>query len=153
MNTFDFFNDNFGSLLVQQEKSKSSQENAARALSASHLMASGRLSRLGSGWAIVKKNNATLQLKLAADGIFYDDRTRYEAISDALEAWDNSPTLFMVFDKAPLSLANLFLTVDLRAVRICMPSGVQTFDYTKQPDQYSPEFFRILTSVRKKNAL
>ena len=150
MNTFDFFNDNFGSLLVPQDGT--SHANAARALSASHPLASGKSSRLGTGWAIIRANHPILQLKLAADGIYYDDRTRFEAIGEVLENWDDSPTLFMTFDKAPLTISNLFLTVDLRAVRICMPSGVQTFDFTKEPTQHSPQFFRTLVNLRNKNA-
>ena len=96
MNTFDFFNDNFGSLLVEQGNDPF--ENAAKALSSSHPLASGKSSRLGSGWAIVKEKNAVVQLKLAATGITYDDRTGSEAIFDALENWDDQPIIFMVFD-------------------------------------------------------
>lgn len=150
MNTFDFFNDNFGKLLVEQGNDP--YVNAARALSSSHLLASGKTSRLGSGWAIVKENHAVLQLKLAAKGIRYDDRTRFEAITDTLENWDEQPTLLMVFDKAPLPIANIFLTVDLRAVRICTPAGVYTFDYTKEPTETSPQFYRTLYKQRMKNA-
>ena len=151
MNAFDFLNDNFGKHLVRQDGN--SKENAERALSSTHLKADGGSSRLGAGWAIVKENHATLQLKLAADGIHYDDRTRYQAILDALDAWDGSPAIFMVFDKTPLQLSNLFLTLDIRAVRICTPSGVQTFDYTSEPDRHSPEFFIELFKQRKKNGL
>ena len=93
-----------------------------------------------------------LQLKLAAKGIRYDDRTRFEAITDTLENWDEQPTMLMVFDKAPLPIANMFLTVDLRAVRICTPAGVYTFDYTKEPTETSPQFYRTLYNQRMKNA-
>ncbi|MDA8663983.1 hypothetical protein N9L66_03375 [Porticoccaceae bacterium] len=151
MNAFNFLNDNFGKYIVSQ--SGSSLESAERALSSSHLMVTGKYSRLASGWAIVKENHATLQLKLAADGIHYDDRTRYQAVLDALDAWDGNPMLLMTFDKKPLPLSNLFLTVDIRAVRICSPSGVQTFDYTSNPDRDSPDFFIKLCNQRRKNGL
>ena len=150
MNTFDFFNDNFGSLLVEQGNDPF--ENAAKALSSSHPLASGKSSRLGSGWAIVKEKNAVVQLKLAATGITYDDRTRFEAIIDSLESWDDQPTIFMVFDKKPLPISNLFLTVDLRAVRVCTPAGVYTFDYTLEPTENSPQFYKTLYKQRMKNA-
>ena len=150
MNTFDFFNDNFGRLLVEQGNDPF--ENAAKALRSSHPLASGKNSRLGSGWAIVKEKNAVVQLKLAATGITYDDRTRFEAIIDALESWDNEPTIFMVFDKAPLPISNLFLTVDLRAVRVCTPGGVYSFDYTLEPTENSPQFYKTLYKQRMKNA-
>ena len=150
MNTFDFFNDNFGSLLVEQGNDPF--ENAAKALRSSHPLASGKSSRLGSGWAIVKEKNAVVQLKLAATGITYDDRTGSEAIFDALENWDDQPIIFMVFDKPPLPISNLFLTVDLRAVRICTPRGVYTFDYTLEPTENSPQFYKTLHKQRMKNA-
>ncbi|MBL6736473.1 MAG: hypothetical protein ISP76_05200 [Burkholderiales bacterium] len=150
MNTFEFFNQNFGGLLVRQDDDP--YKNAARALRSSHLLASGKNSRLGSGWAIVQENHAVLQLKLAAEGITYDDRTRFEAITDALENWDEQPILFMTFAKKPLPIANLFLTIDLRAVRICEPSGVSTFDYTKEPTEISPQFYKTLYKQRMANA-
>ena len=150
MNTFDFFNEHLGKLLVPQGNNP--YENAAKALTSSHPLASGKSSRLGSGWAIVKSGKATVQLKLAAEGIHYDDRTRHEAFIDALENWDDSPTLFLTFDKSPLPIANLFLTVDLRAVRVCDPAGVFTFDYTQEPTDSSPQFYKTLHKQRKKYA-
>ena len=148
MNTFEFFNENFGRHLVDQ--SGEHYQATSRALSSNHELAKGTSGRLASGWAIIKPGKATIQLKLAATGLHYDDRTRFEAILDELEDWDNEPTLFMTFDKSPLSISNLFLTVDLRAVRICTPSGVQTFDYTTEPRDTAPPFHRTLIKMRKK---
>jgi hypothetical protein len=150
MNTFEFFNENFGRHLVEQTGEP--YQATARALSSNHQLAKGTSGRLASGWAIVKPSTATIQLKLAAEGLHYDDRTRYEAILEELDSWDGQPTLFMIFDKSPLSISNLFLTVDLRAVRVCTPSGVQTFDYTTAPSNAAPEFHRILFKMRNKNA-
>ena len=150
MNTFEFFNQHFGRHLVEQQGKP--YEATARALTASHLLASGRKSRLSSGWMIVKPDRVTMQLKLAASGINYDDRTRTQAFTFELEHWAQTPTLFMVFDKKPLSIAHLFLTVDLRAVRICTPAGVQTFDYTKDPAELSPQYHRLLFRERCKSA-
>jgi len=148
VNTFEFFNENFGRYLVEQ--SGEPHKATSRALSSNHLLAKGTSCRLVSGWAIVKPGKTTIQLKLAAKGLQYDDRKWHEAILDALENWDNEPTLFMIFDKSPLSISNLFLTVDLRAVRICTPSNVQTFDYTKEPGNAAPEYHRVLTKMRNK---
>ena len=131
MNTFDFFNDNFGRLLVQQGNDPF--DNAWRALKSEHLMATGKTARLVGGWAIIRERQPRMQQKLAADGIEYDDRTRFEAFDSLLADWDEKPLMLLVFDKAPVPISNLFLTVDLRAVRICSPAGVITFDYTKEP--------------------
>ena len=150
MNTFEFFNENFGRHLVEQDGAP--YQAAARALSSSHKMLKGTSSRLASGWAIVKPGNATIQLKLAYPSLSYDVRTRFEAMLEALENWDGQPTLFLTFDKSPLSISNIFLTVDLRAVRICMPSGVQTFNYMLDASETSPQFYKILAKMRNRNA-
>lgn len=150
MNTFEFFNEYLGQHLVEQ--TGNSYADAAKALSSGHLLVTGKKSRLGSGWAIVKPGQATVQLKLAATGIHYDDRTRFQAIGEALDTWSGDPAIFMTFDKAPLPADNLFLTVDLRAVRICTPAGVQTFDYLKDPTEHSPQFHRTLFKQRQQHA-
>jgi len=150
MNTFDFFNDNFGKLFSQQGNDP--YENTANALSSTHARPEGKDTRIMSGWAIVRKGQAVMQYELAAEGIKYDTRSRFEAIDEALENWDEQPILFMTFTNKPLPIANLFLTIDLRAVRICEPSGVSTFDYTKEPTETSPQFYRTLYKQRMKNA-
>lgn len=151
MNTYEFFNENFGCHLVDQ--SGDPWEVAHHCLNASHQLAKGTTGRLGSGWAIVKKEKGIVQLKLAAKGLIYDDRTRYEAFLDELGKWTGEPVMLLVFDKKPLSISNLFITADLRAVRICTPAGVQTFDWTKAPSPESPSYHRIMFSQKeKKNA-
>lgn len=150
MNAFDFFNDNMGRLLVPQGNDP--YGNARTALTSAHLMASGKTARLVSGWAIVREGQPTMQQRLAIEGIEYDDRTRYQAFNDLLTDWDEKPVLLLVFDKSPLPIANLFLTVDIRAVRVCSPAGVYTFDYTQEPTDASPQFFKTLHKLRAENA-
>jgi hypothetical protein len=152
MNTYEFFNENFGHHLVDQ--SGEPWDAAHRCLSASHKLAKGTTGRLGSGWAIVKAGKGIVQLKLAADGLVYDDRTRYEAFLDELENWTGEPVMLLVFDKKPLSISNLFITADLRAVRICTPAGVQTFDWTEPPEKSAPSYHSIMykQQEKKKNA-
>lgn len=148
MNTYEFFNENFGRHLVDQ--SGDPWEAAHRCLNAYHQRALGTTGRLGSGWAIIKQGKGIVQLKLAADGLIYDDRTRYEAFLDELENWTGEPVILLVFDKKPLSISNLFITADLRAVRICTPAGVQTFDWTKEPTSDSPSYHRIMYKQKEK---
>jgi hypothetical protein len=115
---------------------------------------SGKDSRLVSGWAIIRPTGATLQTKLAVSGIEYDGlgRTRFDAFLDELAAWDGTPRIFLLFDKASIPIANLFMTIDLRAVRICAPSGVETFDYTQKASPSAGIIRRNLEKLRAKNA-
>ncbi|MXY38529.1 MAG: hypothetical protein F4027_07090 [Rhodospirillaceae bacterium] len=134
LNAYGFLNAGFGRFLTRQTNQP--HADAWRALSGTHPMLNKQgkesKSRLSSGWAIVRPDGATTQLRLAAEDVRAGDpRTRFEAFFDELESWDGGPRLFLTFDKPPLPLGNLFLTVDLRAVRICSPGGVETFDYTK----------------------
>lgn len=105
-----------------------------------------------SGWAIIRPTVVTMQQKLAVEGIQYDDRTRFAAFADELAVWDNSPRMFLLFDKSPIPIANLFMTLDLRAVRICSPTGVETFDYTQPAPATAGVVQRNLEKLRSKDA-
>ena len=158
MNAFRFFNENFGRYL-KPPANLAPHENAWRALSAKYPLrgegkgARTRESRLSSGWAIVRPTGAVMRQKLAVAGIRYDDRrTRYEAFADELAAWDGTPRLFLLFDKKPIPIAHLFLTVDPRAVRICSPAGVETFDDTRPVPPGAGAFQRKLRTLRRRDA-
>lgn len=148
MNTYEFFNRNFGKHLVSQEGTP--WEATQRALSANHRLKSGSMSRLGSGWAVVREGRAMIQLGVDAEGLVFDSRTRFEAFLEVLETWNEEPVLLMAFDKKPLGIDQLFITADLRAVRICTPKGVQTFDWTREPGPEACEYHRILWNQRLK---
>ena len=136
MNTFEFFNEHFGRHLVSVEGEP--HVAAYRALSSNHKLAKGTDSRLQSGWAIVRPGKSSVQLKLAATGLHFDERPRVEAFMDEFEKWDSKdPRIFLMFDKAPVPIANLFMTVDRRAIRICSPAGVETFDLDAAPTEES----------------
>jgi len=150
MNTFQFFNENFGCFLVKQTNVP--HMDASEALSKNHPLQKGGQNRIVSGWAIIRPTGAVMQQKLAVDGITYDDRNRYEAFGDELANWDGSPRIFLEFDKKPIPIANVFMTVDLRSVRICSPKGTATFDYTRALDQTSHPFHKSIERVRKKHA-
>lgn len=127
-----FFNQNFGRFLTAQTGNPAL--DAQRALSSGHAMKKGGTSqRIASGWAIVRAGCPTMQFELAAEGIEYSRLTRYEAFLAELVKWDGTPRIFIEFDKKPVPVQNLFVTYDLRAVRICSPKGVETFDYTQPP--------------------
>ena len=137
MNTYEFFVANFGRHLVNCD-GLSPTAAAWKALSSNHKLAKGTESRLSSGWAIVRPNRSTVQLKLAAKGVEQDDRTRIEAFMEEFQTWDGvEPRIFLMFNKAPVPIANLFISVDRRLVRICSPEGVESFDIDAEPTEES----------------
>lgn len=147
MNTLQFFNEHFGRHLVPQTGNQ--QVDAARALSSGHRMAKGGpAQRVASGWAVIKDSGSTLQFKLAATGLGYSDKTRFEAWLDALECFDGRPIMLLEFDKKPIPVANLFRTHDLRAVQICSPGGVELFDFTKEPAPEAGKVHRVLWKLK-----
>jgi hypothetical protein len=148
MNTFEFFNENFGKYLVSQEGE--TYEAAYRALSSNHKLAKGTEGRLASGWAIIRPKRSSVQLKLAASGLHFDERTRVEAFMDEMERWDGlEPRIFLMFDKAPVPIENLFMTVDKRAIRICSPYGVETFDLNEEPNSESGGIQKVMWKRKK----
>jgi hypothetical protein len=148
MNTFEFFNENFGKYLVSQEGE--TYEAAYRALSSNHKLAKGTEGRLASGWAIIRPKRSSVQLKLAASGLHFDERTRVEAFMDEMERWNGlEPRIFLMFDKAPVPIENLFMTVDKRAIRICSPSGVETFDLNEEPNSESGGIQKVMWKRKK----
>jgi hypothetical protein len=148
MNTLELFNYAFGRHLVEQTDSAAA--NARRALSSGHQMAKGGKSqRIASGWAVIKQRGATMQFKLAAKGIEYSTMTRYEAFAAALDQMDGEPVILIEFDKKPVPVENLFATYDLRAVRICSAKGVETFDYTVEPEKDGCKTHKVLWRFRE----
>lgn len=147
MNTLQFFNGYFGRHLVPQTGNQ--QMDATRALSSGHKMAKGGApQRIASGWAVITDSGSTLQFKLAATGLSYSEKTRYEAWLDALSSFDTKPVMLLEFDKKPVPVANLFRTYDLRAVQVCSPGGVELFDFTNEPTPMSGKVHKVLWKLK-----
>ena len=150
MNTYEFFIEYFGKHLLDFEGLTPSAA-AWKVLSSSHKQKKGTVSRLTSGWAILRPHKSTIQLELAASGLEYDKRTRYEAFEEELDSWDGvEPRMFLTFDKAPIPISNLFLTLDKRLIRICSPKTVESFDITSPPNEVSGIVQRVLWSQKQK---
>jgi len=152
MNTFEFFNRNFGRYL--KTPSNRHYRDAWSVLSEEHEMQDKKPARLMSSWAIVRPSGTVMQQKLKAQGIEYDTRTRAEAFGAELDAWiaDSGPRIFLVFGKSLIPIAHLFMTLDLRAVRICSPGGVETFDYSRPAGPEAGRFERELDRRRPRRA-
>ena len=150
MNTYEFFIEYFGKHLLDCEGLTPSAA-AWKVLSSSHKQKKGTVSRLTSGWAILRPQKSTIQLELTASGLDYDKRTRYEAFEEELETWDGiEPRMFLTFDKAPIPISNLFLTLDKRLIRICSPKTVESFDITAPPNEVSGIVQRVLWNQKQK---
>lgn len=151
MNTIQMFNSSFGRHLIQQTGNAAA--DAQRALSSGHQMAKGGTAqRIASGWAVIRPGNSTMQFKLAAIGIEYSDVTRYEAFAAALDNLNGEPVILVEFDKKPVPVENLFATYDARAVRICSCKGVETFDYTVEPEKDGCKTHKVLWRAKKGGA-
>ena len=133
MNTAAFFMDNFGKHFITP--SGNAWEDVGRVLRGSYPMVEKTsLSRMQSGWAIVRSGSATLQLDLAVPAIQKSRMTRFEAFSAELSLWDGrDPRIFLLFDKAPISAKDVFVSVDKRHVRICTKDGARTENWVTHP--------------------
>ena len=151
MTAIELLNQTFGRYLVPQ--TGDAVADAQAALSGGHAMAKGGTrQRIASGWAIIRPEVATMQFKLAAPEIKYEEKTRYEAFAELLDNWNGKPAILMEFDKKPIPVGNLFITYDLRAVRVCSPKGVETFDFTVEPEKDGCKTHKVLFKQRKKGA-
>jgi hypothetical protein len=133
MSTAAFFMENFGRHFIKP--TGDDWADVGTVLSGSYAMSTkSSKSRMQSGWAIVRPGSATLQLDLAVPVILKSRMTRNEAFLAELATWDGrEPRIFMLFDKAPVSAKDIFVSVDKRRVRICTNAGARTEDWTIKP--------------------
>ena len=133
MSTAAFFMENFGRHFIKP--TGDTWADVGTVLRGSYPMTGkASLSRMQSGWAIVRPGSATLQLDLAVPVIQKSRMTRMEAFASELATWDGlEPRIFMLFDKAPIAAQAIFVSVDKRRVRICTNAGAKTEDWTTRP--------------------
>ena len=133
MNTATFFMENFGQHFIKP--SGDEWADVGRVLRGSYPMTGkDSVSRMQSGWAIVRPGSATLQLDLNVPGIQKSRMTRFEAFAAELAKWDGRERrIFMLFDKAPIAAQSIFVSVDRRRVRVCTNAGARTEDWTTHP--------------------
>jgi len=151
MNAYDFFMENFGKFLLQDEGEPS--ELTARVLNEAHPHPAPKSAkRLTNTWALIQPGKALLKTPLQAKGFTHTERTSTEVFGEVLDNWNGTPTMFLEFKRTSFAIENLFITVDVRAVRVCQSSNILTFDYTKEPTPTSPIIFKALHKQRIKNA-
>ena len=133
MSTAAFFMENFGRHFIKP--SGDDWADVGQVLRGSYPMTGkASVSRMQSGWAVVRPGSATLQLDLAVPVIQKSRMSRFEAFAAELATWDGlEPRIFMLFDKAPIAAQHIFVSVDKRHVRICTKAGARTEDWTTRP--------------------
>ena len=130
MNTFSFFMEYFGRHLVK--RTGDDIVDTERVLNVSFSNRDGKPQRLAAGWAVVSPHGSRLQLDIPAPGIETGAAgTRFMAFATALLG--PLPVMLLAFDKKPLGIDHLFVTHDLRMVRICDPKNPETFDLNTEP--------------------
>lgn len=143
MNTFAFFMEYFGRFLVK--RAGDDLNDTERVLTMSFTNRVGKPQRLAAGWAVISPSGSRLQLDIPAAGIVTAaPGTRFEAFAEALR--EPLPVMLLTFDKKPLGVDQLFVTYDLRAVRICDPKASETFDLSAEPlATYHRNIRRVMT--------
>lgn len=130
MNTYGFFMEHFGRWLTK--RTGDDVHDTERVLNMSFHNRSGKPQRLAAGWAVVSPQGSRLQLDIPAPGIEVGaEGTRFDAFAAALRG--PLPVMLLAFDKKPLGIDQLFVTYDLRAVRVCDPKASETFDLESAP--------------------
>ena len=130
MNTYAFFVEHFGRFFI--ERSGDDLADTERVLNMSFTNRAGKPQRLAAGWAVVSPGGSRLQLDIPARSIESGAAgTRFQAFAAALR--QPLPAMLLAFDKKPLGIDQLFVTHDLRAVRICDPKASETFDLDAEP--------------------
>lgn len=133
MSTAEFFMHNFGRHFITPTGDH--WADVGQVLRSSYpMIGKSSVSRMQSGWAIVRPGSATLQLDLNVPEVQKSRMTRFEAFAAELATWDGqAPRIFMLFDKAPVAANDIFVSVDKRRVRICTNAGAKTEDWTTKP--------------------
>ncbi len=130
MNTYAFFIEHFGRHLLRP--TGDNLVDTERVLNMSFTNRAGKPQRLAAGWAVLSPRGSRLQLDIPAQGIETGAAgTRFDAFAAALR--EPLPAMLLAFDKKPLGIDQLFVTHDLRSVRVCTKDGGETFDMSAEP--------------------
>jgi len=117
-------------LLPVELRSSNDVKDAATVLAMSHPLHTGKALRLSSCWMVITSTGVTTSFKaLAATGFDTSGKVeRKDAIVAALKQGD---CMLLALNKRSMTPADLFITYDPRAARLCSPGEVNTFDATK----------------------
>lgn len=147
MNSAEFFMRYCGDkMLSADSRTGDAVKDAAAVLSMSHPLQTGSKLRLSSCWMVITPTSVTTSFKADASSGFdtsgqsNKDKNgklipeakkteRKGAITAALKQGD---CMLLALSKRSMMPADLFITYDPRAARLCSPGLVTTFDATKE---------------------
>jgi hypothetical protein len=133
VNTLDFFLQHFGRHFLDEGKASGDPlRDAVRVLHASHPVTGKSPSRFNTGQAaVIRASGTILRGAFAVNGIRLTDISSTELIARTLLDWTGEPVMFLTFEKVLFPPDNLFVTYDLRRVRICNAKAVHTVNFVR----------------------
>ena len=135
MNSAEFFMAYCGNrMLAADQRSGDAIADAAKVLAISHpLSIAGKSLRLSSAWMVITPAKVTTSFKAHPSCGFDTSGTtdRKTAIRAALKQGD---CMLLAFSKRSMQVADLFITYDPRAARLCAPGETKTYDATEDKE-------------------
>lgn len=116
-------------LLPEELHSGDAVDDAENLFGRSLPLHTGKALRLSSCWMVVTPDWVATSFKAETGVGFRQDMDRKAAIADALRS--GKPCMLLQLGKRTMRAADLFVTYDPRAARICSQGSAETFDATK----------------------
>lgn len=132
MNSAEFFMRYCGDKLLPVElRSSNDVKDAATVLAMSHPLHTGKTLRLSSCWMVITSTRVTTSFK-AHPSTGFDTSGKVERKDAIIAALKQGDCMLLALSKRSMTPADLFITYDPRAARLCSPGEVNTFDATKE---------------------
>ena len=132
MNSAEFFMRYCGDRLLPVEaRSGDAIKDAATVLALSHPLHTGKTLRLSSCWMVITPSGVTTSFK-AQPSTGFDTSGKTERKDAIVAALKQGDCMLLALSKRSMTPADLFITYDPRAARLCSPGEVNTFDATKE---------------------
>jgi hypothetical protein len=160
VNTLDFFLRYFGHhFLDPHDRTGDPLKDTVRVLHASHPVRDKSPSRFTTGnVAVIRARDTVLRGGFDVWGIRLTDVNSTELIARTLLDWDDEPVMLLTFEKVLFPPDNLFVTYDLRRVRVCNAKAVHDVNFVRvleadKPAQVAEGWERrLFGTVRKLRA-
>jgi len=132
MNSAEFFMRYCGDkLLPGESRSGNDIKDAATVLAMSHPLHTGKSLRLSSCWMVITPSGVTTSFK-AHPTTGFDTSSKTERKNAIVAALKQGDCMLLALSKRSMTPADLFITYDPRAARLCSPGEVITFDATRE---------------------
>ena len=118
-------------LLPDESRSGNDIKDAATVLAMSHPLYTGKSLRLSSCWMVITPTGVTTSFK-AHPSTGFDTSGKIERKNAIVAALKQGDCMLLALSKRSMTPADLFITYDPRAARLCSPGEVITFDATRE---------------------